>query len=46
MINFWKVFYCLLPAYNFDILQSEFLEIDILEVEVLIEHYLFNHKVN
>ena len=36
----------MLLAYSFDISQSEFLESDILKVEVLVKHYLFNHKVN
>ena len=30
----------------FDISPSEFLESDILEVEVLLEYYLFYHKMN
>ena len=36
---------CLLPAYSFDISQSDFLESDILKVEVLIKLYSFNLKV-
>ena len=36
----------MLPAYSFDISQSESLESDILKVEVLIKRYSFNHKVN
>ena len=45
IINFQKVFYCLLSAYSFDISQSEFLESNTLEVEILIKH-LFNHNIN
>ena len=33
-------FYCLLPTYSFNMSQKEFLESDILEVEVLIKHLL------
>ena len=36
---------CLLPAHSFDISRSDFLESDILKVEVLIKHS-FNHKGN
>ena len=39
-LNFYKVFYYLLPAVSLGILQSEFLESDILKVEVLLKHYL------
>ena len=44
--TFHKAFYCLLPTNSFDILQNEFLESNMLKVEVLIKLYLFNRKVN
>ena len=45
-LTFRKSFNCLLPAYSFDISQKKLLERDMLEVEALIKHYLFNNKVN
>ena len=41
-----KVFYCLLPEYSFNLSQRDFLESDILKIEVSIKYYSFNHKMN
>ena len=38
--------YCLLPEYSFNLSQSDFLESDVLKIEVSIKYYSFNHKVN